>query len=73
MPTADIPRRTAHTAPKHKEGKKRMYKTRGYPIDHELRRANRAQRNPHRFRTLHTLAARAKARIMQGARSLRPE
>jgi hypothetical protein len=37
-----------------------MYKTRGYPIDLELRRANRAQRNPHRFHTLRTLAARSK-------------
>ena len=42
-----------------------MYKTRGYPVDHELVRANRAQRNPHRFRTLRALAARGKARIVR--------
>ena len=43
-----------------------MYKTRGYPIDYELRRAYRAQRNPYRFRALRTLAARGKARIARG-------
>ena len=35
-----------------------MYELRGYPIDHALRGAKRAQRNPRRFRLLHALAAR---------------
>ena len=40
-----------------------MYKTRGYPVDHDLRRANRAQRGPNRFPTLRAFAVRARARI----------
>jgi hypothetical protein len=42
-----------------------MYKTRGYPIDHELRRAIRAQNNPHRFLTLRILIARSTASIIR--------
>jgi hypothetical protein len=40
-----------------------MYKTRGYPIDLELRRAHRAQRKRHGFHTVRSLAARSKARL----------
>ena len=40
-----------------------MYETRGYPVDHDLVRANRAQRGPHRFVTLRAFAGRARARI----------
>ena len=40
-----------------------MYETRGYPVDNDVRRANRAQRGPHRFPTLRAFAGRARARI----------
>ena len=35
-----------------------MYKTRGYPIDYDLRRARLVQRNPYRFNGVRAFAAR---------------
>jgi hypothetical protein len=46
-----------------------VYQTRGYPIDHCLRRAYRAQRGPHRFPLLRARLERLRNAVSHQART----